>query len=216
MSAEADQLLNAEAAVQSVLQHLQGLQREIEHYAQAKASLESVRKDLQVWISRTGALAEDTQQALQEVRALSMPAIFDRLANIRSDLLAAWEASAREAHERSQVLTSSLRAASEEDRKQLESLTRGLVADAAQSLGQMVERGFAGQARVLERLQAEVVQSLAAALEKQASDQAATLRALGLEQSARFAGVRRLGWAAIGLLALALGVLVWMAVSGRA
>jgi cell division septum initiation protein DivIVA len=88
MANDADDLLQAEQAVQDVLKELGDLKRQVGGYDTAKQSLEGVRQALEGLIAKTSALAEQTYAATATLGKIGTPELLSRAESLKQAVAA--------------------------------------------------------------------------------------------------------------------------------
>lgn len=88
MANDANDLLQAEQAVQDVLKELEALKCQVGGYDTAKQSLESVRQALESLISKTSALAEQTHAATITLGKIGTPELLSRTESLQEAVAA--------------------------------------------------------------------------------------------------------------------------------
>jgi cell division septum initiation protein DivIVA len=88
MANDADDLLQAEQAVQDVLKELEALKRQVSGYDTAKQSLEGVRQALDSLIAKTSALAEQTHAVTATLSKIGTPELLSRAESLKEGVAA--------------------------------------------------------------------------------------------------------------------------------
>jgi DNA repair exonuclease SbcCD ATPase subunit len=88
MANDADDLLQAEQAVQDVLKELETLKRQVGGYDTARQSLEGVRQALENLIAKTSALAEQTYAVTATLGKIGTPELLSRAESLKDAIAA--------------------------------------------------------------------------------------------------------------------------------
>jgi DNA repair exonuclease SbcCD ATPase subunit len=88
MANDANDLLQAEQAVQDVLKELEALKRQVGGYDTAKQSLEGVRQALESLIAKTSALAEQTHTVTTTLGKIGTPELLSRAESLKEAVAA--------------------------------------------------------------------------------------------------------------------------------
>jgi len=86
MSEPAEQLLEAEKAVQELLTSLQDLKREVQGYANARQALNRAGEDMGSLATRFSALAEKASGVIDTLRSVGTPGIIAKIESAQKDI----------------------------------------------------------------------------------------------------------------------------------